>query len=171
MPGVPFIYAFLWFTVALGFYDRISFYRDWVCSKCGNQFAPFPINVKWRVPDTSVTTEPRLTDGASTTRTASATETVTIRNEVDERVAPVLIALNSHKIRATYGAVGEYLGIPAISVGRLLGDKNPVSCWVVSARTGMPTGYAEQDCHPELLAKSTILTASEDLKALVEQAK
>ena len=48
-------------------------------------------------------------------------------------IRTILAGLNTHQIRATYGAVGELLGIPAIGVGRYLGDPRAEASWVVSA--------------------------------------
>ena len=46
----------------------------------------------------------------------------------------ILDALNREKIRATYGAVADVLGIPAGSVGQILGMRRPEASWVVEGR-------------------------------------
>jgi len=74
----------------------------------------------------------------------------------------ILDYLNREHVRATYGAVGEALGIPAIAVGTSLGDRCPEASWIVSAETGQPTGYAPGDIHP-LLEGSPIITSGADL--------
>ena len=80
----------------------------------------------------------------------------------------ILLALNKNKIRATYGAVGRALGVPAMSVGRLLGAKRPEASWVVSASTGQPTAYLGKEIHPELLAKDNVIRTGQELLSLLE---
>jgi predicted RNase H-like nuclease len=79
----------------------------------------------------------------------------------------VLRALNEHKIRATYGAVGQYLGVPAIAVSRLLGARRPEASWVVSAKSGRPTGYGLHECHRDLQSSPDILRSGEQLLPLI----
>ena len=55
-------------------------------------------------------------------------------------IGTILATLNRHKIRVTYSAIGQLLNIPAIAVGRRLGDKGPEKSWVVSSRTGFVDG-------------------------------
>ena len=70
---------------------------------------------------------------------------MTDKAEQDERRARterVLAYLNHEKRRCTYEALGDFLGdIPAQSVGQYLGEKRPEASWVVSKKTGRPTGY------------------------------
>lgn len=84
------------------------------------------------------------------------------------QIDTILVALNRYKIRATYGAVGELLGIPAIGVGRRLGDQRPEASWIVSAKTGKPSGYTEDNCHAELYSNSLVIRSGEQLRALIE---
>ncbi len=56
-------------------------------------------------------------------------------------IEKVIDFLNEVRIRATYGVVGEALGIPAQQVGGMLGERNSRKSWIVSARTHFPTGY------------------------------
>jgi hypothetical protein len=56
-------------------------------------------------------------------------------------IEQILACLNRDQIRATYGAVGEVMGIPAIGVGRHLGESRAEASWIVSASSGKPSGY------------------------------
>lgn len=86
-------------------------------------------------------------------------------------VQQILKALNQHHIRATYGAVGEVLGLPAIGVGRHLGNPRPEASWIVSAATGKPSGYSEADCHPKLFSRPEVLRTGAQLQALMSKGK
>lgn len=75
----------------------------------------------------------------------------------------VLRFLNDQRLRATYGAVAQVLQIPAVAIGGHLGDRRPEASWVVSSDTGLPTGYSESECHPDLFANSEIVRTANDL--------
>lgn len=68
--------------------------------------------------------------------------------------------LNQFEQRATYGAVGGAIGQPAQSVGGLLGERNHHHSWVVNAGTGLPTGYAAAEMHPNLADTPNILNTT-----------
>ena len=74
----------------------------------------------------------------------------------------VLAALNKHHQRATYGAVGDLVGLHALSVMRGL-TKAPQYSWVVSKATGMPTGYAESELDSHLRLQSRVLKSRSEL--------
>ena len=76
--------------------------------------------------------------------------------------------LNATKIRATYGAVGELLGVPGRAVGAMLGRRRPEVSWVVNARTGKPTGYSAKQCHPDLYKNPYIIRTGEELRSRME---
>ncbi len=79
----------------------------------------------------------------------------------------ILDALDAHRQRATYGAVGELLGRPARSV--LLGrPRTPRHSWVVRKDTGLPTGYSRHEQHPELQARAEVLASGADLRQWLE---
>ena len=82
--------------------------------------------------------------------------------QADCDVAQILAFLNDHHVRATYRAVGEALGIPARAVGAMLGPRRIEASWVVSAKTGEPTGYERDQKHP-LLSGSRLLTSGVEL--------
>ena len=65
----------------------------------------------------------------------------------------ILGILNKRKVRATYSAVACILKMPPQSIGELLGCCRPCASWVVGKRTGKPTGYKREECHPDLCQK------------------
>jgi hypothetical protein len=69
----------------------------------------------------------------------------------------ILEFLNAEQIRATYGAVGELLGIIPRAMGTQLGPHTAERSWIVSAGTGLPTDYSRDDMHPALLSKDEII--------------
>jgi hypothetical protein len=71
--------------------------------------------------------------------------------------------LERNKIRATYAAVAEAADVPPRSVGGLLGDRSQRASWVVNASTGEPTGYAENEEHPDLRVNKEIIRTGDDL--------
>jgi hypothetical protein len=75
----------------------------------------------------------------------------------------VLTALNKHRQRATYGAVGDLVGLPALSLMQGL-TKGPQYSWVVSKSTGMPTGYAEAEIDSHLRLQSRVLKSRAELE-------
>ena len=89
-------------------------------------------------------------------------------NARSSRISEILSVLNSNEVRATYGAVGNLVGIPAIAVSSYLGDRRPEASWIVSASTGKPTGYLKNEIHPELFSKTQILKTGKDLRTLLD---
>ena len=78
-------------------------------------------------------------------------------------IEEILAYLNEACIRCTYGAVGEALGVRPQSVGRHLGKKRKEASWVVSARTGEPTGYTDDEKHPCLKKNRHIIRSGAEL--------
>lgn len=76
----------------------------------------------------------------------------------------ILTYLNETKTRCTYGAVADAIGVKARSVGQMLGSRRPEASWVVSLKTGEPTGYAENEKHPDLHRTSRIIQSAEVLR-------
>ncbi len=81
----------------------------------------------------------------------------------------ILACLNQKKIRCTYSAVGEVLGMDAKVVGGHLGDRRPEASWVVGKATGEPTGYADEEKHPDLLSNPAVIDSGEELKNLLAE--
>ena len=88
------------------------------------------------------------------------------RHTIDE----ILRVLNRRKIRATYGAVAELVGTgPNLLAGRYLGIRRPAASWVVSKRTGMPTGYTAANCDPDLQLNAKVIESAAELEALLSE--
>lgn len=83
----------------------------------------------------------------------------------------ILSCLNKEKIRCTYSAVGKVLGVDTKAVAALLGEKRPDASWVVSKAKHEPSGYAEDQKHPDLLANPEVIESEDDLKALLAKHK
>lgn len=87
-------------------------------------------------------------------------------------IEQVLDALDKHKIRATYSAVASLLGTqPKLLAGQYLGERRPEASWVVSKSTGMPTDYAPEECHPDLLRHSHIIENKAELIGLIKRSE
>ena len=70
---------------------------------------------------------------------------------MNTQVEEVLGFLNEKEMRATYGAVAEYLGVQPSSVVQLLGEMSPRASWVVSTKEPyLQTDYPTDKMHPEL---------------------
>lgn len=76
----------------------------------------------------------------------------------------VLDLLNRHRQRATYGAVGGVVDRPPTFLmgGR---PRDHRHSWVVNQETGLPTGYSEEEMHPELRSSTEALRRPEELEA------
>jgi alkylated DNA nucleotide flippase Atl1 len=75
--------------------------------------------------------------------------------------------LNEAHVRATYGAVAELVGGVARGIGARLTalySRSPDASWVVSAESGMPTGYAAGERHPALLTNTEIISSGRELE-------
>ena len=79
-------------------------------------------------------------------------------NPKKAQLASIVAMLDQHSQRATYGAVGGVVGLPAQSVmqGELKSHRN---AWVVAAKNGEPTGY-DKEAWPPLLKKNTEVICS-----------
>ena len=75
----------------------------------------------------------------------------------------ILDFLNAVQIRATYGAVGELLGIMPRAMGAQLGPHTAERSWIVSAGTGLPTDYSPDDMHPALLRTDLMYRSGTEL--------
>ena len=83
----------------------------------------------------------------------------------------VLNCLNHEKIRATYGAVGKVIGLPAQSVWRKLGPHSLRASWVVNKRNGEPIDYSPDDKHPDLHRTDHVITTGQELAQLLESSQ
>lgn len=76
----------------------------------------------------------------------------------------ILDLLSQYHQRATYGAVGHVVGVPAAFVMRGC-PRDPRHSWIVNQETGAPTGYIPAECDPNLYARDSILTTEAALRA------
>ena len=90
------------------------------------------------------------------------------REKMDQ-VDEILEFLNEKRIRCTYTAVAEAIETIPISVSRYLGRKRPEASWVVSKETETPTGYSENERHPDLLRKEKIIQSGLELMTALDE--
>jgi len=79
--------------------------------------------------------------------------------------------LNENQIRATSAAVQSYLGfgvLDKVDWAEVLGPPRQYASWVVNKKTSLPTGYDEEDIHPDLSKTSKIITKGRQLQAAVD---
>lgn len=69
----------------------------------------------------------------------------------------IIAMLAMHRQRATYGAVGGLLGRPAMGVMSGL-PRDATHSWVVSAATGLPTGYRPSEMAAGLEGSTVLKT-------------
>jgi hypothetical protein len=79
--------------------------------------------------------------------------------------------LNAKQIRATYGAVGDAVGVIARNVGARLGKRRPEVSWVVRTSDGLPSGYQTHEIHPALTRTSEIIRTGSDLVRRVRETR
>ena len=83
----------------------------------------------------------------------------------------VLDYLNRHRVRATYKAVGDVIGVYHRNVGRELEDRSPRTSWVVRARDGKPSGYTDDMKHPHLCSKTHVIKPGGELGERLDEAR
>ena len=83
-------------------------------------------------------------------------------------VNAALTALNQNKIRCSYLALAEFVGVKPQGVSTFLGDHRPEASWVVSLKNKLPTNYDRADWHPELRSNRRMIYSGEDLEKLIE---
>ncbi|MBI2187347.1 MAG: hypothetical protein HYU37_09565 [Acidobacteria bacterium] len=88
--------------------------------------------------------------------------------KVTSALQEVLDCLNRTRTRATYGAVAEVIGGLARGVGQRLGARRPEASWIVSGASGLPSGYAPREMHPDLGGSPLVRTGAE-LRALLKR--
>ena len=81
----------------------------------------------------------------------------------DDRMDRILDALHHARQRATYGAVAAAVGKSPrmLMAGR---ERDTRHSWVVSRRSGQPTGYEATQMHPELTRSDRVIETSEELE-------
>lgn len=73
----------------------------------------------------------------------------------------ILDYLNRARVRCTYMAFADVLGVPVRSAGRHLGDHRPYASRVVARSDGDRTEYAEHDKHLELCRSNHVIKIGE----------
>ena len=86
-----------------------------------------------------------------------------------EKLDQILDALNARRQRATYGAVAAVIGAAprTLMSGR---DRDQRHSWVVSRKTGQPTGYEPDQVHAALLVNTHIIEARHELEQWLAEA-
>jgi hypothetical protein len=81
----------------------------------------------------------------------------------DPDLDSILLRLERHRQRATFGAVAGLLGRDPLT---LFNDypRSPRTSWVVGKSTGKPTGQSGTDLHPDLLKNPHVISGSAELK-------
>ncbi len=88
---------------------------------------------------------------------------------MDPKLAEIITFLNENRVRATYGAVAEILGVVPRSMGARLGPRHAEASWIVSAETGLPTGYSPTEIHPDLRSNSPLIRSGDDLRERMQR--
>ncbi|MEO8604680.1 MAG: hypothetical protein ABI629_19080 [bacterium] len=100
---------------------------------------------------------------SSPARTQTATKPALVSDR-RQQLDAIVAYLNAEKIRATYGAVAELLGILPRSIGQMLGTRRPSVSWIVNAGSSQPTAYEPQEMHPDLERTTAIITTGAELR-------
>lgn len=87
--------------------------------------------------------------------------------QMSPTIEEILSVLNRERVRATYGAVADVIGVSPRSLSRLLGERRPEASWVVAKRTLRPTGYADAQIHPDV-AGSRLISSGDELRLLLK---
>jgi hypothetical protein len=80
----------------------------------------------------------------------------------------VIDVLARHQQRATFSAVAELLGVEPKSLFDGYPRRSRRTSWVVSRKTGRPTGQDNTDVDPDLLKNPHIISDSTELKVWLE---
>ena len=83
-------------------------------------------------------------------------------------IETILEYLNAVPVRATFGAVGEVLGVRPQAVSRLLGARRPEASWIVNGSTGEPTGYTPDQVDPRLPG-THVIRSGDELRSCLER--
>ena len=82
---------------------------------------------------------------------------------MQDKIIVVVDYLNEVKTRCTYNAAAKALAITPQALKKLLGERRPENSWLVSSGTGEPTGYTDEEKHPELHRTTRIIKSAEVL--------
>lgn len=84
-------------------------------------------------------------------------------------IEDILECLNFCRVRASYSAVAEVIGVHQLNVGKLLPHRCAYYSWIVYSEGGKPADYADWQHHPELFNRNMIIRDSRVLLALLER--
>lgn len=79
----------------------------------------------------------------------------------------ILDALHLARQRATYGAVAGTLGAAPRTLMKSR-ERDQRHSWVVSRKTGMPTGYEPDQLHPELLLNERVIESRDEMASWLQ---
>ncbi|CAN5915763.1 hypothetical protein BH11GEM1_BH11GEM1_01020 [soil metagenome] len=79
----------------------------------------------------------------------------------------ILDALHRAHQRATYGAVASTLGKAPRTLMKNR-ERDQRHSWVVSAKNGLPTGYEQDQLHPDLLLNDRVIESRGDMAAWLQ---
>ena len=79
----------------------------------------------------------------------------------------IIDQLDRFQQRATYGAVAGVLNLSPrnLMAGRTRSQRES---WIVSHQTGLPTGYAVDQVHPDITSREEILSSTKELNDWLE---
>jgi hypothetical protein len=88
----------------------------------------------------------------------------------DKQLDQIIDLLNRHRQRATYGAVGALVDRPAsfLMGGR---PRDRRHSWIVNQTTELPTGYGQEDMHPDLRSRAKVLKTSQELQGWLNEVR
>ena len=79
----------------------------------------------------------------------------------------ILDALHLARQRATYGAVAGTLGAAPRTLMKSR-ERDQRHSWVVSRKTGLPTGYEPEQQHPELLLNDRVIESRDEMASWLQ---
>jgi len=79
----------------------------------------------------------------------------------------ILDLLHRFHQRATYGAVAELIDRPAqyLMNGR---PRDPRNSWIVNQDTWLPTGYFNDQVHPDIISRDRVFLSPEELETWLQ---
>ena len=84
----------------------------------------------------------------------------------DYSLEEIVDLLDEHRQRATYGAVAGVLDRPATFLMSGIA-REPRYSWIVNQKSLLPTGYSDEEKHPELEKRSFVLMNERELRAWI----
>jgi len=82
---------------------------------------------------------------------------------MEDKITLVVNYLNEVRTRCTYNAAAKALGITPQALRKLLGERRPETSWLVNVGSEEPSGYSDEEKHPELYRTKRIIKSAEVL--------